>query len=152
LLHFSVDGGKFFAVREFAPGRNLYDPWQVTYTSAQQSMDYYLTGGDAESDRYHIDVLAAPTITSISHDLTFRSYTKLDPRTGIEGGTVQALEGTKVTVHAKTNMPAVTATMNLSWTTPAQMDVDAQDSTILTGTFDVPPAEKRGSYAIQFRT
>ena len=69
LLHFSVDGGKFFAVREFAPGRHQYDPWQVTYTNAQQSMDYYLTGGDAESERYHLEVLPAPTITSISHDL-----------------------------------------------------------------------------------
>ncbi len=152
LLHFSVDGGKFFAVREFAPGRNLYDPWQVTYTSAQQSMEYYLSGGDAESDRYHIEVLPAPTITSISHDLTFKSYTKLEPRNGIEGGTVQALEGTKVTVHAKTNMPAVTATINLSGAAPAQMDVDTQDSTMLTGSFEVPPADKRGSYTIQFRT
>jgi hypothetical protein len=153
-LHFSVDGGKFFAVREFSPGRNLYDPWQVTYPSAQQSMEYYLTGGDAESERYHVEVLPAPTITSISHDLTFKPYTKLEPRKGIEGGTVQALEGTKVTVHAKTNMPAATgtATINLSGANAAQMDVDAQDSTVLTGSFDVPSAEKRGSYTIKFKT
>ena len=39
-------------------------------------MDYYLTGGDAESERYHIEVLPAPTITSINHDLTFKDYTK----------------------------------------------------------------------------
>ena len=32
----------------FAAGRHLYDPWQVTLTNVQQSMDYYLTGGDAE--------------------------------------------------------------------------------------------------------
>ena len=43
LLHYSVDGGKFFALRDFAPGQ-MYDPWQVTLTNVQQSMDYYLTG------------------------------------------------------------------------------------------------------------
>ena len=64
-LHFSVDGGKFFAVREFSAGANLYDPWQVTLTNVQQSMEYYLTGGDAESPTYQLDVLPAPTIMSI---------------------------------------------------------------------------------------
>ena len=153
LLHFSVDGGKFFAVREFSPGRNQYDPWQVTYTNAQQSMEYYLTGGDAESERYHVEVLPAPTITSINHDLDVQAYTKLEPRKGIEGGTVQAIEGTTVTIHAKTNMPAATRDdQSLVGKRPRRWTIDAEDPTILTGTFDVPPAEKRGSYTIQFRT
>src|SRR5205823_3731039 len=29
LLHYSVDGGKFFAIKEFSPGKHMYDPWQV---------------------------------------------------------------------------------------------------------------------------
>src|SRR3954452_4473328 len=28
-LHYSTDGGKFYAVKEFEPGKNYYDPWQV---------------------------------------------------------------------------------------------------------------------------
>ena len=55
LLHYSVDGGKFYADQEFAPGNNYYDPWQATLRNVQQSMDYYLTGGDAESLQYHLE-------------------------------------------------------------------------------------------------
>src|SRR5262249_20157533 len=99
LLHYSVDEGKFFAIRECAPGRHMYDAWQVTMTNVQQSMEYYLTGGDAESRHYHLDVLPAPTILSISHDLKFPDYTKVAPRTGVDGGSVEAIEGTFVTVH-----------------------------------------------------
>ena len=153
MLHFSVDGGKFFAVRELAAGNHRFDPWSYTYTNVQQSMDYYLTGGDAESDQYHLKVLPAPTITSISHDLDFPKYTKIPPRPGIEGGTVQALEGTMVTVHAQTNMPAVVATLNVSSSAnPIPMEVDSGDAKILKGTFKVPPPEKRGSYTITFKT
>ena len=57
--------------RDFIPGGQMYDPWQVTLTNVQQSMDYYLTGGDAESLHYHLEVLPAPTITSIALDLEF---------------------------------------------------------------------------------
>ena len=44
-LHYSVDGGKFFAKQELAPGANYYDPWRLTLRNVQQSVDYYLTGG-----------------------------------------------------------------------------------------------------------
>ncbi len=60
---------------------------------------------------YHLEVLPAPTITSINHDLEFPKYTKLPPRTNVEGGMIEAIEGTKVTIHAKTNMPAAMANL-----------------------------------------
>ena len=127
LLHYSVDDGKFFALREFAPGRNFYDAWQVTLTNVQQSMDYYLTGGDAETPRRHLKVLPAPTVTSVAIDLAFPPYTKVPPRTNVEGGTVEAIVGTKVTVHATTNMPAQIANVNLNMASeaPAPMDIAA---------------------------
>ncbi len=96
LLHHSNDGGKFFAIKEFSPGKHLFDPWQYTMTNVQQSMDYYLTGGDAESPRYHLEVLPAPTVTTISHDLEFPKYTKVERLNGQEGGQIEAIEGTKV--------------------------------------------------------
>ena len=106
LLHHSSDGGKFFAIKELAPGKNLYEPWQYTMRNVQQDQDYYLTAGDAESRRYHLEVKPAPTIVTISHDLDFPDYAKIEDRKDIEGGEVEALEGTKVTVHARANMPA----------------------------------------------
>ena len=126
----------------------MYDPWQVTLTNVQQSMDYYLTGGDAESLRYHLDVLPAPTITSIAVDLDFPDYTKVPDRTNVEGGTVEAIVGTKVTVHARTNMPAQFASLNLK-DESLPMEVDSEDPTVLTGRFNVNVS---GSYTVNFRT
>ena len=93
LLHYSVDGGKFFAVKRNCAGRHFYDPWQITLTNVQQSIDYYLTGGDAESLRYHLEVLPAPTVTSITLDLKFPGYTKVPPRPDVEGGTSRRSRG-----------------------------------------------------------
>ena len=126
----------------------MYDAWQATLTNVQQSMDYYLTGGDAESLRYHLEVLPAPTVTSIALDLKFPDYTQVPPRTNVEGGTVEAIEGTAVTVHARTNMPAELATLNIINET-GQMDIASDDPTMLTGNFIV---KKSGSYTVNFRT
>ncbi len=151
LLHHSVDGGKFFAIKELAAGKRLYDAWQFTMTNVQQSMDYYFTGGDAESRHFHLDVKPAPTIVTISHDLDFPSYTRIDGRKDIEGGEVEAIEGTKVTVHARTNMPAKRATINFATpdVQPAILEVLESDPTQLTGKFTVA---KSGTYHIDFRT
>ncbi len=150
-LHHSVDGGKFFAVKELTPGKKLYDPWQFTMTNVQQDVDYYFTGGDAETRRYHLEVKPAPTIVSLVHDLEFPAYTKTEARKDIDGGEVEAIVGTKVKVRAKTNMPARSATINFAAqdVPPAQMDVVKGDPTQLTGTFTV---EKSGTYRISFRT
>ena len=53
-------------------------------------------------------------MTAISLDLDFPPYAKVERRTDIEGGHVEALVGTDVTVHATTNMPVSTATLNIS--------------------------------------
>ncbi len=148
LLHYSVDGGKFFAIRDLAPGQ-MYDPWHATLTNVQQSMDYYLSGGDAESRHYHLQVLAAATITEIATDLNFPDYTKVPPRINVEGGNIEAIEGTTVTVHAKTNMPARSATIDIANDTPKPMDVASDDSKSLTGGFIVT---KSRTYKINFRT
>jgi hypothetical protein len=149
LLHHSSDGGKFFAIKEFSPGKHQFDPWQFTMQNVQQSMDYYLTGGDAESPRYHLEVLPAPTVTSMTHDLEFPRYTKVARLDGQEGGLINAIEGTKVYIHARTNMPASRATINLSYGAPVAMEVSRTDPIALTGEFTVL---KSGTYKIDFRT
>ncbi len=149
VLHYSVDGGKFYALRDLAPGRHEFDPWQHTMPNVQQSMDYFLTAGDGESLVYHLNVLPAPTINEISHDLDFPEYTKTPDRAGVEGGIIEAIEGTKVTIHAVTNAPAKAATINMADQSVIPMDVEADQPTHLTGRFNVG---KSGSYKISFRT
>ena len=148
-LHSSVDGGKFYAVKEFEPGTNYYDPWQLTVNNVQQTMDYYVTGGDAESLHYTLKVLPAPMVTSVTLDYEFPDYTRIPARKGIEGGSVEAIEGTKVTVHATTNEPAERGTLNLTTGDLAPMTVDEGDAHHLTGKFKVT---KSGTYTINFRT
>ncbi len=151
VLHHSSDGGKFYAVKDLAPGKNMYDPWQVSMSNVQQDLDYYFTGGDAESRHYRLEVKAAPTIVAITHDLKFPAYVKAEDRKGIEGGEVNAIEGTEVTVHAQANMPASHATINFGSQdlSPLEMTISSQDPTQLTGTFTVT---KSGTYQVIFRT
>ena len=129
----------------------MYDPWQFTMTNVQQDLDYYFTGGDSESRHYHLDVKPAPTIVEITHDLDFPEYTKSEDLKGLEGGEVEAIVGTEVTVHAKTNVPAAFATINFASqdVKPAPMEISKGDPTLLTGTFVV---QKSGTYRIGFRT
>ena len=148
-LHYSVDGGKFYAIKEFEPGTNYYDPWQLTFNNVQQTMDYYVTGGDGESSHYTLTVLPAPMVTAVKIDYDFPKYTQVPPRKDIEGGSVEAIEDTKVTVHATTNEPSRGGTLNLTVGDPAPMSVAADDSRKLTGQFKVT---KSGTYTINFRT
>ncbi len=148
-LHFSVDGGKFYAIKDFEPGPNYYDPWQLTFNNVQQTMDYFVTGGDAESLHYTLTVLPAPMVTSVKIDYDFPSYTQVPPRRDIDGGSVEAIEDTTVTVHATTNEPSRGGTLNLTMGDPAPMTVAADDPYKLTGQFKV---SKSGTYTISFRT
>jgi hypothetical protein len=148
LLNYSVDGGRFYAKRELTRGKRDYDPWETTF-DAQQTVDYYLTGGDAESRHYKLKVLPAPMVVSITHDLKFPDYTGFPPREGAEGGNVEAIEGTLVTVHARTNQPAESGSLELGplgskWMTPS-----SSDATLLEGQFRVV---KTGKYHVAFKT
>src|SRR5262249_42471423 len=90
-----------------------------------------------------------PTVASVTHDLDLPKYTKVPRRTEIEGGTVEAIEGTEVTIHARTNMPAGGATLNFSDGNTASMEIGSDDPTSLSGNFIV---KKTGTYQVSFRT
>ncbi len=155
-LHYSIDGGKYYAIADFAPGANYYDPWQTELRDVRQSLDYYLTGGDAESLKYHLEVVPAPMVTSVVLDYEFPSYTKVPPRKNVEGGHIEALEGTTVTVRARTNEPAASAYFDFSQRdknakngNSGRLEVDSTDAHLLTGTIRV---QESGSYTIKFKT
>ena len=148
-LHFSTDGGQFYLEQEFAPGKQLFDPWQTQIRNVQQSLDYYVTGGDAESRHYRVKVLPAPMVNGVRLDFTFPSYTGVPPRTGIEGGAIDAIEGTSVTVHAKTNQPASSAMLDLGKGKSWAMEISSEDPQDLTGKILV---DADGSYTIKFKT
>ena len=153
-LHYSVDGGKYYSVSEFTPGEGYYDSWRTTLRDVRQSMQYYLTGGDAESLKYHLEVVPAPMVTSVTVDYEFPSYTGVPPRNDVEGGTIKAIEGTLVTIHARTNEPAVSGHIDFSRAKTMRneqpiLDVASEDPRLLEGRFTI---EQSGSYTIKFKT
>ena len=142
VLHYSIDGGKYFSSADLAPGKYRTDPWKFTLPNVQQDIDYYLTGGDAESRRYRVRVLPAPMVTAVSVDLDFPAYTGVPRRAGVEGGNVEAIEGTMVTVHARTNLPAASGQVDFdakSKIPSLSLDASSSEPTTLTGRFRVGP-------------
>jgi hypothetical protein len=150
-LHFSVDGGSFYQTQDFAPGQNSYDPWQTQIRNVQSSIDYYITGGDAESSHYRVNVLPAPMIEAVSVDLKFPVYTGVPARLGVEGGSVTAIEGTEVTVHARTNQPIQKAILDFGKQTNDRNEVSKVSPTDPQSLTDQFTVTTDGSYSIKFQ-
>ncbi len=148
-LHYSIDGGQFYLAQDFAPGPNLYDPWQTQLRNVQQNIEYYITGGDAESRRYRVKVLPAPMVTGVKLDFVFPEYTGVPRRMGVDGGAVEAIEGTSVVVHARTNQPVQSATIDMGKDGTPTMEVSTEDPQEIKGEFEV---KSDGSYTIKFVT
>jgi len=148
-LRYSIDGGNFFLAQEFAAGPNLSDPWQTTLRNVQQGIDYYVTGGDAESRRYRVRVLPAPMVTGVSLDYKFPAYTGTPHREKVDGGAIDAIEGTDVFVHARTNQPARSGYLDFGKQAQTRMDVNPEDPRELSGKIHVA---SDGSYTIKFQT
>ncbi len=162
-LHVSTDGGKHFLAREMKQkGGNDYAPWIHPEANVQQATEYYFTAEDAVSRTYHLDVLPKPMVVEMKHDLEFPRYTRVAPRKDVDGGNVEAIEGTIVTLHARTNEPAEAAWMLMarpSTKNPSQSDwatadkiamtVSESDAYALEGKFQV---KFTGQYKIHFKT
>lgn len=105
-------------------------------TGLQQGVQYHVAAGDALSSIYEIRVRLAPTIAVEKADLNFPAYTQKAPQSQ-PTGEIKALEGTRVTIHARANQPIKTAVLEFDpkpGRTPERfaLQVDGQDAV---GTF-----------------
>jgi hypothetical protein len=71
----------------------------------QQSIEYYVVAGDASTKPYQIMVEAAPFVALEKVVLEYPAYTNLPKETRENDGTINALEGTKVTLFGTANQP-----------------------------------------------
>ncbi len=86
----------------------------------QSSLRYHVVARDGASPDYEVIVRPNPSIAIESLDFVAPAYTKLAPRTLVGVGDIEAIEGTKVTVHAVANLPikiASITTASASWPT-----------------------------------
>jgi hypothetical protein len=79
----------------------------------QQDVTYRIEAGDAVSPDYRLSVVAAPTIVVQKLEYQYPAYTKKPPQTIERQGDIQAIEGTKVTIHAQANQPIQSAMIEL---------------------------------------
>jgi hypothetical protein len=96
----STAGGRYTATLPPAEADRM-----VPASGLQQDVSYQIFAGDAESLRYRLTVVAAPTIIVERLEYVFPTYTKRSPETIAQQGDIKALEGTKVTIHAVANQP-----------------------------------------------
>jgi serine/threonine protein kinase len=104
---------------------------------------------DAKSRHDNVKVLPAPMVTGVKLDFKFPDYTGVPPRFGVDGGEIDAIEKTIVTVHARTNQPVARAYLDLGRGMQPMMEVGGEDSQDLTGKIEVLTD---GSYTIKFGT
>ncbi len=81
-------------------------------TGLQQGVQYHIEAGDAVSSIYEIRVRMAPTIAVERAELNFPAYTQKPPQSQ-PTGEIKALEGTRVTIHARANQPIKSAYLEL---------------------------------------
>lgn len=132
----------------------------------RQGLTYRIESGDARTPEYQLRVLPAPTILVDRVDYKFPAYTRLQPKTITKRGDIQALEGTRVTVHARASQPIQTAFIEFDPVIESdngqrgevyRLQVDDSDPTVATYSFPLLLADDRrtaqySSYQLTFLT
>ncbi|MEX2317921.1 MAG: hypothetical protein WD669_12260 [Pirellulales bacterium] len=96
-----------------------------------QNLSYRITAGDARSLDFRVIVVAAPSILVQRIEYDYPAYTGEFDRSVVGRGDIRAIEGTRVTIHARANGPI----------DEAHVDFDADGRRDLPMTFDGPDAK-----------
>ena len=87
-------------------GLDSFDHHDYVFKDIRNSTSYYFEADGHKSEQYTITVVHEPILTDVRVTLTPPAYTREQPTTLTENaGNVQALEGTKVRVQARSNNP-----------------------------------------------
>lgn len=100
----------------------------------QRPLSYRIEAGDARTSTYRLRVSPAPNIVVDRLEYEFPRYTNLSVETLRGQGDIKALEGTRVTIHAKANQPIRAAFVEL--------DPDSDESTRLPMEFNGQAASR----------
>ncbi|MFI4874855.1 MAG: proline-rich domain-containing protein, partial [Blastopirellula sp. JB062] len=108
----------------------------------QHDLVYHIQAGDATTRDYRITAAPAPSIEVVNVRYDYPSYTQETPYTQDREGAIKALEGTRVTVKAVSNLPMDEAYIEFdpdagdrSNRQRTKLNVDSEDPTQATGTF-----------------
>ena len=88
-----------------------------------QTLKYYVTGKNAKSEIYTINVYEMPKIMQIDVSYTYPEYTKLNPIVQQGEGNIRAVVGTEVQIRATANKGIAEATLNIVGKGPKSMAI-----------------------------
>jgi hypothetical protein len=120
-----------------------------TLQSVQESFDYWIALGDAESDRVRVQVKPRPGVVSIECRLTFPSYTHLPPQRRPLGD-LKVLAGSRLALRVHANSPIKSGEIRLlaedleKITKSVPLAIDAKNHTQLSGDIEIPPKDIAG--------
>lgn len=113
--------GELWQSAPMAPGE---ERWVGLLDHVETDITYFLTAGDAASPRYAVKTLVPPIVESVSAELVFPAYTRLEPRR-IEEGNIEALVGTEVRMEITSNKELKKAALLLPADEKRALDVTA---------------------------
>jgi hypothetical protein len=108
-----------------------------------QTTSYRITAGDATTQQYKLDVEIPPTITIDQVDYHYPPYAGMKDRTIKGQGDIDALEGTRVTIHATANVEIETAQVDLG-ATGLQLVTMSHHGKQATGEFTLAASQEQG--------
>jgi hypothetical protein len=123
-------------------------------TGVSQNLRYQIEAGDARSHVYSVTVIAAPTITVERVDYAYPAYTG-STNHSVDGlGDIRAIEGTRVTIHARANAPIKEAAIDFEadGRRDIRMTVDGSEAlaSFVLGLRDDHQTPKYKTYAVRF--
>jgi hypothetical protein len=97
----------------------------------QQNVVYHIAAGDARSNLFQVEVRPAPTIVIDRVEYHYPRYTGMETATR-QHGDLKAIEGTRVTLHAKANQEILAAWLDLDCkgTRNKSFKIDGREATI----------------------
>jgi len=124
-------------------------PFTRTLQSMQESFDYRVALGDAETDTVRVQVKPRPGVVSVECRLTFPSYTRL-PQQRRALGDLKVLAGSRLFLKVHTNATIKTGELRLvggdheKVIKTAPLSPDAKDRTQVSGEIAIPAKDVAG--------
>lgn len=115
--------------------------YRFTLKNVTQSMEYYITAKEAQSEHFQITVVRAPILSRFQLKVNYPKYTQLSPEVLEENlGDVTTLIGTTVHFDGEGNKPIASARLIFEESAPVKLTVS--EETRLLGSFIVQRSEK----------
>src|SRR5207302_10930295 len=108
---------------------------------------YKVTGGDAETPEYHVQVRSSPLLTRFDVTYHYRPYLRWRDQTTHDQN-LQGPRGTEVTIVAHTNRAVKDGQLVIAGQNPMHAELLPSDPNAMR--FRLPPLDKDGTYRIWF--